>query len=161
MTEKRVPSWFTVLRGRSKGQHLYDVFADVLHNLPMTSTELARRLDVSQPAISRWASGAAHPSLEQMEATLKVVGERLLEIKTTTERAAEVFALLDRAVLVSECQCESPNAFCETCSVGSTAVREELASIESRLAGLIQGATARLSSAETGSDRADASPPGN
>lgn len=158
MTEKRVPSWFTVLRGPSQGQHLYDVFADVLHNLPMTSTELARRLDISQPAISRWASGAAHPSLEQMEATLEVVSERLAEIRKITERAAEAFALLDRAVLLSECQCEPLRAFCETCSVGSSAVREELSSIESRLARFLQETAAGLQSQQAESARGDKAP---
>ena len=157
MTEKRVPSWFTVLRGPSQGQHLYDVFADVLHNLPMTSTELARRLDISQPAISRWAS-APPISLEQMEATLEVVSERLAEIRKITERAAEAFALLDRAVLLSECRCEPLRAFCETCSVGSSAVREELSSIESRLARFLQETAAGLQSQQAESARGDEAP---
>lgn len=142
MSEQRVPSWFTALGFGTSGESIYDLFSDVLQNLPMSFSELARRLDVSQPAVSRWSSRTTHPSLEQMEATLGVLQNRLLEIQDLVAQAREVFDLVDRALLMSECQCVPLYVFCDTCSLRSTGVQDQLRDIQSRMAELLQEASA-------------------
>jgi predicted transcriptional regulator len=138
MSERLVPSWFSAVGFAAQSDRLYDMFIDVLHNLPMSSSELARRLGVSQPAVSRWASGAAHPSLEQMEATLDIVEGCVAGMAERATRAREVFDLVDRAILVSECQCVPSMPFCDTCSLRSNAVRDELQEVQVRLATLLR-----------------------
>lgn len=134
MTEKRVPSWFAALSFGARGERIYELFAELLHHLPISATELARKLDVSQPAISRWASGAAHPSLEQMELTVEILQDQLHEMGALVQKTKDAFALVDRAILVSDCQCLPSQPFCETCSLRSNAVRDELHQIHAQLA---------------------------
>ena len=141
MYERRVPSWFTAVGPAAHAERLYVLFIEVLHNLPISLSELALRLGVSQPAVSRWASGAAHPSLEQMEATINIVSACVSEMAERLTRAREVFALVDRAILVSECQCVPTVEFCDTCSLRSNAVREELRKVQGELASRLKEAT--------------------
>jgi predicted transcriptional regulator len=138
MSDRRVPAWYTALGLGTQGDRVYDVFVDVLHHLPISSSELARRIGISQPAVSRWSSGSAHASLEQMEKTLDVVDDCISEMAERVNRAREVFALVDRAIVLSECRCVPSVPFCDTCSLRSTAVRDELKNIQVRLAGLLQ-----------------------
>ena len=137
MTEKRVPAWFAALSFGARGERIYELFSELLHHLPISATELAQRLDVSQPAISRWASGTAHPSLEQMEHTVEILQDQLLVMQALVQRTKDAFTLVDRAVLVSDCQCLPNNPFCDTCSLRSNAVRDELHQIHERLADLL------------------------
>jgi len=137
MTETRVPSWFAALSFGARGERIYELFSELLHHLPVSATELAHRLEVSQPAISRWASGAAHPSLEQMERTVEILQDELLKMGELVQKTKDAFALVDRAVLVSDCQCLPSAPFCDTCSLRSNAVRDELHQIHVNLAALL------------------------
>lgn len=138
MSERRVPSWFTVLGPSAQAEQLYAVFVDLLHHLPLNSSELARRLNVSQPAVSRWTSGASHPSLEQMEAAIELIYDTVREMMERASRVREVFALVDRAILIADCQCVPSMEFCDTCGLRSNAVQEELRDIQGKLSALLR-----------------------
>lgn len=137
MSDRRVPVWFAALGQIARGDQVYRYFNEILRGLPMTSAELAAALDVSQPTVSRWTSGHVQPSLEQMEAALVVVRARLDAIGDRVDRGLELFALIDRAITVSSCQCSPSDPFCDTCSLRLNAVREELQQVRERIAELL------------------------
>ena len=103
MAERFVPAWCAAVGiVEAETERVYDAFRDVLHDLPMSYADLARRIGVSQPAISRWANGDTHPSLQCMVAVLGAVKDRLAEIQQTTERADDVIGLVTAAVDIGD-----------------------------------------------------------
>lgn len=102
MAEARVPAWFTAVGSKAAAERVYEMFREVLRHLPMSSTELAGALGVSQPTVSRWANDSAHPSLEEMTAALKVVTQRLHETEIVVARSAGNIALVVEAVRLNQ-----------------------------------------------------------
>ena len=98
MTEARVPDWHVAVGRGVRAEDVYGVFRALLDDLPMSRTELARRLGITQPAVSRWASGDTRPGLAEMRATLDAVAARAAEIQETTLRTENVVRLVEEAV---------------------------------------------------------------
>ena len=98
MGETRVPAWYAATGLHAENHRVYDAFRDLLHNLPMSYTELAARIGVSQPAVSRWASDVSHPSLDEMSAAYAAVAEHLDEIQEYPDRFGEVLGLIGQAI---------------------------------------------------------------
>ena len=72
-----------------------------------------------------------------MEQTVEILQHELLELGVLVQKTKDAFALVDRAVLVSDCQCLPSDPFCDTCSLRSNAVRDELHEIHRNLAALL------------------------
>lgn len=98
MNEGRVPTWYAATGLHGENARVYEAFQRFLHNLPLSYTQLAGEVGVSQPAVSRWASDVTHPSLEEMSAAVDVVRSKLDEIKQQTERFAEILRLVEEAM---------------------------------------------------------------
>ena len=64
----------------------------------MSRTALAQRLGITQPAVSRWASGDTRPGVAEMRATLDAVADRVAEIQKTHLQAERVVSLVEEAV---------------------------------------------------------------
>ncbi len=92
-----LPRWVLALDLQNEPGEVYGVFREVLEVLPMSRTELARQLGVSQPTISRWASGTATPSLEDMARVVRIVGARTREILECAERSERILSLVQEA----------------------------------------------------------------
>jgi transcriptional regulator with XRE-family HTH domain len=99
MAERRVPAWYLAVGIDVPTERIYGVFRDLLQNLPMSSSELARGIGVSQPAVSRWSHGVARPSLEEMALTLDAVEARMASIRERVDRARLVIQLVEEAVV--------------------------------------------------------------
>ena len=98
MSEARVPTWYAATGLHGENARVYEAFQRFLHNLPLSYTNLASEVGVSQPAVSRWASDITHPSLEEMSVAVDVVRSKLDEIKEQTERFAEILRLVEEAM---------------------------------------------------------------
>lgn len=98
MGESRVPAWYAATGLHGDNHRVYDSFRELLHHLPMSYTELAARIGVSQPAVSRWASDVSHPSLDEMSATYAAVQAHLDEIGEYLEQFGEVLGLVEEAM---------------------------------------------------------------
>jgi transcriptional regulator with XRE-family HTH domain len=98
MSEARVPTWYAATGLHGENASVYEAFQRFLHNLPISYTDLAGEVGVSQPAVSRWASDVTHPSLEEMSAAVDVVRSKLDEITEQTERFAEILRLVEEAM---------------------------------------------------------------
>ena len=98
MTESRVPEWHVAVGRSVRPEEVYGVFRALLDNLPVSRTELARLLKVTQPAVSRWASGDARPSLQQMRAAIDAITARTMAIQNSLWRAGQVVSLVEDAV---------------------------------------------------------------
>ncbi len=98
MTEARVPDWHVAVGRGIRPEEVYGVFRALLDDLPMSRTELARRLRITQPAVSRWASGDTRPGIAEMRATLDAVAARTAEIQRTARRAESVVSLVEEAI---------------------------------------------------------------
>ncbi|MGB5301637.1 MAG: helix-turn-helix transcriptional regulator [Gemmatimonadota bacterium] len=98
MNEGRVPTWYAATGLHGENARVYEAFQRFLHNLPLSYTQLAGEVGVSQPAVSRWASDVTHPSLEEMSSAVDVVRSKLDEIKQQTERFAEILRLVEEAM---------------------------------------------------------------
>lgn len=98
MSEARVPTWYAATGLHGENDRVYQAFQEFLHNLPLSYTNLAGEVGVSQPAVSRWASDVTHPSLEEMSMAVDVVRARLDEISRQTERFAHILRLVNEAM---------------------------------------------------------------
>ncbi|NNK48293.1 MAG: helix-turn-helix transcriptional regulator [Gemmatimonadetes bacterium] len=98
MSERRVPTWYAATGLHGENARVYEAFQRFLHNLPLSYTELAEQVGVSQPAVSRWASDVTHPSLGEMSEAVEIVRSRLDEISREAERFAEVLRLIEEAM---------------------------------------------------------------
>ncbi len=98
MSERRVPTWYAATGLHGENARVYEAFQRFLHNLPLSYTELAEQVGVSQPAVSRWASDVTHPSLREMSEAVEIVRSRLDEISREAERFAEVLRLIEEAM---------------------------------------------------------------
>jgi transcriptional regulator with XRE-family HTH domain len=92
-----IPAWFLALDMRNDTPEVYGAFRAVLDMLPISMTELARRLGVTQPTVSRWASGAATPSLEDMVRVIETVAEHTAELQERVSRSQHILALVEKA----------------------------------------------------------------
>ena len=108
MGDSRVPAWYAATGLRGENRRVYESFKNLLHNLPMSYTELAARIGVSQPAVSRWASDVSHPSLDEMSAAYAAVQAHLDEIGTHLERFGEVLRLVEEALRLYRIELERP-----------------------------------------------------
>jgi transcriptional regulator with XRE-family HTH domain len=102
MSEARVPTWYAATGLHGENARVYEAFQDFLHNLPLSYTHLAGEVGVSQPAVSRWASDATHPSLDEMATAVDVVRSKLDEISKQTERFADILRLIEEAMRLYE-----------------------------------------------------------
>lgn len=102
MGENRVPEWYAATGLHGENERVYQSFRELLHQLPMSYTELAARIGVSQPAISRWAADHSHPSLDEMSAAYAAVDSRLGEIRECLNRFGEVLRLIDESLQLYE-----------------------------------------------------------
>lgn len=98
MNPIRVPKLAVVLPVDMDASEIYAVFEAALEVAPLSKSEIAERLDVNQSTVSRWASGDARPSVEDMLRVLDIVEDRLAEIEARAERARSVLTAVDRAV---------------------------------------------------------------
>ena len=98
MGDTRVPKWYAATGLHSENHRVYDAFRELLHHLPMSYTELAARIGVSQPAVSRWASDVSHPSRDEMAASYAAVASHLEEIQEYLLRFGEVLRLIEEAL---------------------------------------------------------------
>ena len=98
MTEARVPDWHVAVGRGIRPEEVYGVFRALLDDLPMSRTALAQRLGITQPAVSRWASGDTRPGVAEMRATLDAVADRVAEIQKTHLQAERVVSLVEEAV---------------------------------------------------------------
>lgn len=106
MAEARVPAWYAATGLRGDNQRVYDAFQEFLRNLPMSYTDLAACVGVSQPAVSRWASNVTHPSLEEMSEAVGVVRTCIDEIQQQVDRFTEVLRLVEEAMRLYEIELE-------------------------------------------------------
>lgn len=106
MGERRVPTWYAATGLHGENSLVYEAFQRFLHNLPISYTDLAGAVGVSQPAVSRWASDATHPSLDEMSTAVDVVRSRIDEIQLQTERFSEVLRLIEEAMRLYELEIE-------------------------------------------------------
>lgn len=102
MGAPRVPTWYAATGLQAENHRVYDAFRQLLHHLPMSYTELAARIGVSQPAVSRWALDKSHPSLDEMAAAYAAVAEHLDEIHDRLDRFGEVLGLIEQALRLHE-----------------------------------------------------------
>ena len=98
MADQRVPEWHVAVGHEVRPEEVYGVFRALLDELPMSRSELARKLGVTQPAVSRWASGDARPGLSQMRHAIDVVTAHTMQIQSTLWRADRVVSLVEEAV---------------------------------------------------------------
>jgi transcriptional regulator with XRE-family HTH domain len=98
MGDVRVPAWHSATGLHADNDRVYDAFGELLHNLPMSYTDLAARIGVSQPAVSRWASQVSHPSLGEMSAAYAAVADHLDGIREYLDRFGRVLVLIEEAV---------------------------------------------------------------
>ncbi|MCK5446608.1 MAG: helix-turn-helix transcriptional regulator [Gemmatimonadetes bacterium] len=106
MAEARVPMWYAATGLHGENQRVYDAFQEFLHNLPMSYTDLAACVGVSQPAVSRWATNVTHPSLEEMSEAVGVARSCIDEIQQTVDRITEVLRLVEEAMRLYEVEIE-------------------------------------------------------
>jgi len=106
MGEARVPTWYAATGLHGENSLVYDAFQKFLHNLPISYTDLAGAVGVSQPAVSRWAGDVTHPSLGEMSTAVDVVRARLDEIQRETERFSELLRLIEEAMRLYELEVE-------------------------------------------------------
>jgi transcriptional regulator with XRE-family HTH domain len=102
MAEARVPIWYAATGLLGDNQRVYDAFQEFLHNLPMSYTDLAACVGVSQPAVSRWATNVTHPSLQEMSEAVGVVRNCIDEIQANVDRFTEVLRLVEEAMRLYE-----------------------------------------------------------
>ena len=107
MGETRVPTWHAATGLQGDNSSVYRAFQEFLHNLPISYTDLAGSVGVSQPAVSRWASDVTHPSLEEMSAAVEVVRARLEECRFQTERFSAVLGLIEKAMQLYDLKAEA------------------------------------------------------
>ena len=98
MGESRVPTWYAATGLHGDNERVYDAFQEFLHNLPMSYTDLAAYVGVSQPAVSRWATDVTHPSVNEMSAAVDVVRSRLDDIQAQVERFTAILSLIEEAM---------------------------------------------------------------
>jgi transcriptional regulator with XRE-family HTH domain len=106
MGEARVPTWYAATGLHGENSLVYEAFQKFLHNLPISYTDLAGAVGVSQPAVSRWASDVTHPSLGEMSTAVDVVRARLDDIQRETERFSELLRLIEEAMRLYELEVE-------------------------------------------------------
>ena len=102
MGEARVPTWFAATGLHAENERVYRAFQAFLRNLPVSYTQLAGAIGVSQPAVSRWAGDVTHPSLEEMSQAVSVVRERLDECRRQADYFAEILDLIGEAMRLYE-----------------------------------------------------------
>jgi transcriptional regulator with XRE-family HTH domain len=86
--------WYWV--ATDQGMAMSMIFRELMADLPMSHTELAEKLGVAQPTVSRWARGKTEPNLDLMVSTVEAVSERLAEQTKRAERARDVLAAVRR-----------------------------------------------------------------
>jgi len=106
MGEARVPTWFAATGLHTENELVYRAFQSFLRNLPVSYTQLACSLGVSQPAVSRWAGDVTHPSLEEMSQAVLVVRERLDECSRQADYFADVLGLIEEAMRLYDLESE-------------------------------------------------------
>ncbi len=126
MAEARVPAWYAATGLRGDNQRVYDAFQEFLRNLPMSYTDLAACVGVSQPAVSRWASNVTHPSLEEMSEAVGVVRTCIDEIQQQVDRFTEVLRLVEEAMRLYEIKLEGRDDVDPHQQRITTRLREEL-----------------------------------
>jgi transcriptional regulator with XRE-family HTH domain len=94
--------WYAATGLHGDNQRVYDAFQEFLHNLPMSYTDLAACVGVSQPAVSRWATNVTHPSLQEMSEAVGVVRNCIDEIQANVDRFTEVLRLVEEAMRLYE-----------------------------------------------------------
>lgn len=108
MGDRRIPTWYDATGLHGDNQRVYNYFQEFLHNLPMSYTDLAACVGVSQPAVSRWATDVTHPSLEEMSEAVSVVRTCIDEIQQQVDRFSEVLGLIQEAMRLYEIELEGP-----------------------------------------------------
>lgn len=98
MAERRVPAWFVAVGRDAHAERIYEIFRSVLVNLPMSASDLARRLRVSQPTVSRWTTGAARPSLGEMTGALEIIDDYLAGLHGKLRYLERVLDVVQEAV---------------------------------------------------------------
>lgn len=98
MTPINVPELVVMLPIDMDTGAIYDRFRSVLEVAPMSKTELAEEIGVSQATVSRWASGDARPSVEKMLTLVAAVEDRLDEIQRRAESARQVLEAVERVI---------------------------------------------------------------
>ena len=103
MSDKLMPVWCAAADLRVEElDRICEVFQEVLHHLPMPNVELARRIGVSQPAVSRWANGRNHASLDHMCEAVQAINEQLAETQQRLYRAEALVCMASEAVHLYE-----------------------------------------------------------
>ena len=98
MADRLLPTWCSAAGlDEVELDQICDVFQDVLHHLPMPNVELARRIGVSQPAVSRWATGKNHASLSNMCQAIQVINAQMAETQARLYRAETLLCLAAEA----------------------------------------------------------------
>jgi DNA-binding XRE family transcriptional regulator len=88
--------WSTSLQGDLEPTEVIQAFRAFLSDfLPMSQQQLGRLVGVDRVTVNKWAKGKADPSLSHQRAVVKVVLERLDEIKQHAARTEEMIAALD------------------------------------------------------------------
>jgi len=98
MPHRLLPTWCAAANLREDDlDQICEVFQDVLHHLPMPNVELARRIGVSQPAVSRWATGKNHASLQHMCEAVREINAQMAETQARLYRAESLLCLAAEA----------------------------------------------------------------
>lgn len=98
MPDRLLPTWCSAADlHENELDRICEVFQDVLHHLPMPNVELARRIGVSQPAVSRWATGKNHASLQHMCSAVKEINAQMAETQARLYRAESLLCLAAEA----------------------------------------------------------------
>lgn len=99
MSDRLMPIWCAAADlHQEELDRICEVFQDVLHHLPMPNVELARRIGVSQPAVSRWANGKNHASLDHMCEAVRAINEQLAVTQERLYRAESLICMVSEAV---------------------------------------------------------------
>ena len=103
MSDRLMPIWCAAADLREvELDQIGEIFRDVLHHLPMPNVELARQIGVSQPAVSRWATGKNHASLEHMCEAIRAINAQLAATQERLYRAEALICMASEAMTLHQ-----------------------------------------------------------
>lgn len=96
MAQLRILKWHAALFGIVEPEEIQTLFSLALKRMPMTHEELAQRLGVSQPTVSRWTSGASTPALSEMRRTIQVIADEVALLHVFVSKLNEILQRVER-----------------------------------------------------------------
>lgn len=89
--------WRQALDDPFRVRAVWEGFRQLLEVMPLSHTELAMQLGVSQPTVSRWAAGESSPtSSQQLLAATEAIEQRTAEVVVRLERHKAALDAVER-----------------------------------------------------------------